>query len=99
LSVFTEAWSGSSSPPRWPARWVASTTAACGATTRSCGTPTASASRCPAARRDALAEYMRRDKKARDGYAFVLDGPRGVELVRDVPEGAVRAAFDALGVG
>ena len=51
------------------------------------------------ARRDALAEYMRRDKKARDGYAFVLDGPRGVELVRDVPEGAVRAAFDALGVG
>jgi 5-deoxy-5-amino-3-dehydroquinate synthase len=51
------------------------------------------------ARREALADYMRRDKKARDGWAFVLDGPRGPELVRDVPEVAVQRAFDALGVG
>ncbi|MFZ9291311.1 MAG: 3-dehydroquinate synthase family protein [Ilumatobacteraceae bacterium] len=49
--------------------------------------------------RDELAAYMRRDKKAREGYAFVLDGPSGVELVRDVPPDAVDRAFDALGVG
>ncbi|RSN72164.1 3-dehydroquinate synthase [Actinomadura sp. WAC 06369] len=37
----------------------------------------------------ALVRQMRRDKKAVDGLGFVLDGPAGAELVRDVPEDAV----------
>ncbi|MFD7130804.1 3-dehydroquinate synthase family protein [Streptomyces sp. NPDC059894] len=42
---------------------------------------------------DRLVALMRRDKKAAGGLAFVLDGPGGAELVRDVPESAVRAAL------
>ncbi|KOX02496.1 aminodehydroquinate synthase [Streptomyces sp. NRRL B-3648] len=42
---------------------------------------------------DALLALMRRDKKARSGLTFVLDGPAGAELVADVPE---RAVADAL---
>ncbi|WP_103338223.1 3-dehydroquinate synthase family protein [Amycolatopsis sp. CA-126428] len=34
---------------------------------------------------DVLVRQMRRDKKAIAGLAFVLAGPRGAELVRDVP--------------
>jgi 5-deoxy-5-amino-3-dehydroquinate synthase len=45
---------------------------------------------------DALVRVMRADKKATDGLTFVLDGPGGVELVRDVPEPAVRAALAAM---
>nr|MBA3606655.1 3-dehydroquinate synthase [Acidimicrobiia bacterium] len=44
---------------------------------------------------DRLVDLMRRDKKAIDGLTFVLDGPRGVEVVAAVPESAVRAALAA----
>ncbi|MFD0691924.1 3-dehydroquinate synthase [Actinomadura fibrosa] len=46
----------------------------------------------------ALIELMRRDKKATDGLTFVLDGPRGAEPVRDVPESAVAAALAEMPV-
>ncbi|MEV6831383.1 3-dehydroquinate synthase family protein [Amycolatopsis sp. NPDC051102] len=36
-----------------------------------------------------LIRQMRRDKKAITGLAFVLDGPRGAELVNDVPTDVV----------
>jgi 5-deoxy-5-amino-3-dehydroquinate synthase len=36
-----------------------------------------------------LLELMRLDKKATSGLGFVLDGPRGAELVTDVPEPVV----------
>ncbi|MEU7384962.1 MULTISPECIES: 3-dehydroquinate synthase family protein [unclassified Streptomyces] len=36
-----------------------------------------------------LIKLMRLDKKALSGMAFVLDGPRGAELVTDVPEDVV----------
>lgn len=39
---------------------------------------------------------MRRDKKATTGLSFVLDGPRGAELVRDVPEAAVADCLAAM---
>jgi 5-deoxy-5-amino-3-dehydroquinate synthase len=45
---------------------------------------------------DELVALMARDKKAVDGLTFVLDGPLGVEVVSDVPEADVRAAFDAI---
>jgi 5-deoxy-5-amino-3-dehydroquinate synthase len=45
---------------------------------------------------DELVTLMGRDKKAVDGLTFVLDGPRGVEVVPDVPEADVRAALDAI---
>ena len=51
--------------------------------------------------REALIELMQHDKKAVDGLAFVLDGPRGIELVHGVDharDGALHAAFDALSV-
>jgi 5-deoxy-5-amino-3-dehydroquinate synthase len=41
-----------------------------------------------------LIELMRRDKKALDGLTFVLDGPRGVEIVAGVPDEPV---LEALG--
>lgn len=41
----------------------------------------------------ALVALMRADKKAVTGLAFVLDGPDGAELVRDVPE---RVVLDTL---
>ncbi|GLU50353.1 3-dehydroquinate synthase family protein [Nocardiopsis ansamitocini] len=43
-----------------------------------------------------LLELMRLDKKATSGLAFVLDGPRGAELVRGVPETAVAATLRAM---
>jgi 5-deoxy-5-amino-3-dehydroquinate synthase len=45
---------------------------------------------------DELVVLMSRDKKALDGLTFVLDGPRGVEVVPGVPEAAVRAALAAM---
>jgi 5-deoxy-5-amino-3-dehydroquinate synthase len=39
---------------------------------------------------DALIHLMRLDKKANGGLAFVLDGPHGAELVREVPEHVVK---------
>ncbi|MFD4694468.1 3-dehydroquinate synthase family protein [Streptomyces sp. NPDC058463] len=44
----------------------------------------------------ALISLMRLDKKATDGLTFVLDGPRGAELVRDVPEHVVAATLEAM---
>jgi 5-deoxy-5-amino-3-dehydroquinate synthase len=43
-----------------------------------------------------LIELMHRDKKATTGLAFVLDGPHGAELVRDIPEATVARALDAM---
>jgi 5-deoxy-5-amino-3-dehydroquinate synthase len=44
---------------------------------------------------DDLVTLMGRDKKALSGgLTFVLDGADGVEVVADVPEAVVRAAFD-----
>lgn len=40
-----------------------------------------------------LVELMRRDKKAYDGLTFVLDGPRGPEIVTEVDD---RQVLDAL---
>jgi 5-deoxy-5-amino-3-dehydroquinate synthase len=40
-----------------------------------------------------LIRLMRLDKKAFAGLAFVLDGPRGAELVPGVPEEIVRATL------
>jgi len=45
---------------------------------------------------DELVELMGRDKKVISGLTFVLDGPRGVETVADVPVDAVRRALDAM---
>jgi 5-deoxy-5-amino-3-dehydroquinate synthase len=51
----------------------------------------------PAGADDArLLELMGRDKKARDGLTFVLDGPRGVEVVRGVEPAVARAALAAV---
>jgi 5-deoxy-5-amino-3-dehydroquinate synthase len=41
-----------------------------------------------------LLRLMGRDKKALDGLTFVLDGPRGPELVPGVPAGPVRAVLE-----
>jgi 5-deoxy-5-amino-3-dehydroquinate synthase len=45
---------------------------------------------------DEVVALMGRDKKALNGLTFVLDGPAGVEVVADVPEAPVRAAFAAV---
>ncbi len=46
---------------------------------------------------DELLSVMARDKKVQDdGLTFVLDGPRGLEVVPGVPEGAVRDALDEM---
>jgi 5-deoxy-5-amino-3-dehydroquinate synthase len=45
---------------------------------------------------DQLVTLMGRDKKALDGLTFVLDGPRGVEVVARVAETAVRDALTLL---
>jgi 5-deoxy-5-amino-3-dehydroquinate synthase len=47
----------------------------------------------PGLRDDELVALMARDKKARHGLTFVLDGPSGVEVVDDVEVDAVRAAL------
>jgi 5-deoxy-5-amino-3-dehydroquinate synthase len=43
-----------------------------------------------------LLALMRRDKKATTGLTFVLDGPRGAELIRDVPEEVVAGTLTAM---
>lgn len=43
-----------------------------------------------------LVALMRLDKKATSGLAFVLDGPLGAELVRDIPERTVAETLDAM---
>jgi 5-deoxy-5-amino-3-dehydroquinate synthase len=45
---------------------------------------------------DDLLRVMRLDKKSTGGLAFVLDGPGGPELVRDVPRDAVARVLDAM---
>jgi len=40
-----------------------------------------------------LVRLMARDKKAVDGLTFVLDGPRGVEVVAGVPADVVEATL------
>lgn len=47
---------------------------------------------------DELLAVMRRDKKARGGLTFVLDGPSGLEAVDDPPPAALAVAFAAVGV-
>jgi 5-deoxy-5-amino-3-dehydroquinate synthase len=42
---------------------------------------------------DTAIDAMRRDKKATDGLTFMLDGPNGVEPVREVPLETIRTAF------
>jgi 5-deoxy-5-amino-3-dehydroquinate synthase len=44
-----------------------------------------------------LVELMLRDKKATDGLTFVLDGPRGVEVVKGVSESTVAEVLRAMG--
>jgi 5-deoxy-5-amino-3-dehydroquinate synthase len=44
-----------------------------------------------------LLEFMSRDKKAQQDLAFVLDGPRGVELVRGVAVSDVLATLADMG--
>ncbi|MFD7502849.1 hypothetical protein [Streptomyces sp. NPDC059850] len=43
-----------------------------------------------------LTRHMRRDKKVSTGLAFVLDGPAGAELVRDVPQDVVIRVLDQM---
>ena len=51
----------------------------------------------PGADPDRLVALMARDKKAIDGLTFVLDGPRGVEVVAGVPRAPVVAALARMG--
>ncbi len=44
-----------------------------------------------------LMALMARDKKALNGLTFVLDGPRGVELVSGIDPEAVEAALARMG--
>jgi 5-deoxy-5-amino-3-dehydroquinate synthase len=46
---------------------------------------------------DRLVVLMARDKKAIDGLTFVLDGPRGVEVVARVPRAPVESALARMG--
>ncbi|MFZ9910918.1 MAG: 3-dehydroquinate synthase family protein [Ilumatobacteraceae bacterium] len=48
--------------------------------------------------RQRLVDLMHSDKKAIDGLTFVLDGPRGIEVVRGVEASALEAAFTAVSV-
>ena len=45
---------------------------------------------------DELVAFMRRDKKARGGLTFVLDGPRGIEVVEGVDEEPVYATLETM---
>lgn len=45
---------------------------------------------------DELVRLMHRDKKAREGITFVLDGPSGVEVVADVAEDDARRALERV---
>jgi 5-deoxy-5-amino-3-dehydroquinate synthase len=44
-----------------------------------------------------LVEFMARDKKGRHDFTFVLDGPRGVEVVPRVPEQDILATLAEMG--
>ena len=46
--------------------------------------------------RDELVTLFGRDKKAIDGVTFILDGPNGVEPVREVGRDAIEAALDRV---
>ncbi len=46
---------------------------------------------------DELITLMGRDKKAVDGFTFVLDGPGGLEVVPGIDEAALREAFAVMG--
>ena len=46
--------------------------------------------------RDELVTLFGRDKKAIGGVTFILDGPNGVEPVRDVPRDAIDTALERL---
>jgi len=48
----------------------------------------------PGLRPDELVRLMARDKKALDGLTFVLDGPRGVEVVAGVDPGDVEVTLE-----
>jgi 5-deoxy-5-amino-3-dehydroquinate synthase len=50
----------------------------------------------PGAELDDLIDVMGRDKKAIAGHTFVLDGPRGVEVVRNVERDDIVAALKEL---
>jgi 5-deoxy-5-amino-3-dehydroquinate synthase len=51
----------------------------------------------PGSDHDALVAAMGKDKKATtSGLTFVLDGPSGLQVVRDVPEAEIRAALDEV---
>ncbi len=52
----------------------------------------------PGIDRSRLLSLMSRDKKALTSLTFVLDGPRGVEVVTDVSADAVLDALDAMAV-
>ncbi|MDQ6909938.1 MAG: 3-dehydroquinate synthase [Actinomycetota bacterium] len=43
-----------------------------------------------------LVELMARDKKAVDGFTFVLDGPRGVEVVAEVDRKPIEATLEEM---
>lgn len=43
-----------------------------------------------------LVELMERDKKAVDGFTFVLDGPRGVEVVAGVDRKTIEATLEEM---
>ncbi|HET9546987.1 MAG TPA: 3-dehydroquinate synthase family protein, partial [Desertimonas sp.] len=45
---------------------------------------------------DQLLALMARDKKARDGLTFVLDGPRGVEVVAPIDPAVAGAALETV---
>lgn len=45
-----------------------------------------------------LVALMARDKKARTGLTFVLDGPTGIEVLTDLDRDLVAATLDAVGV-
>jgi len=45
-----------------------------------------------------LIELMKRDKKSSGGLTFMLDGPNGIEMVRDVPEQIVLKCLQAMEV-
>jgi 5-deoxy-5-amino-3-dehydroquinate synthase len=48
---------------------------------------------------DRLIDLMARDKKATTGFTFVLDGARGVEVVRDVQRSDVRETLLGMAQG
>jgi 5-deoxy-5-amino-3-dehydroquinate synthase len=51
----------------------------------------------PSSNADRLVQLMLRDKKATEGLTFVLDGPRGVEVVKGVTEQAAGAVLRSMG--